>query len=123
MKQLTALAFASIVLLPLAPARAQDATAGEATFKRLCGACHSPLAGKNMVGPSLFGVIGRTAGSVPNFRYSKPNRESGKVWDATSLDPYLTNPRAVIPGTTMVFVGIKDAKQRADVIAYLATLK
>lgn len=111
-------------LFPLAsPAAAQDATAGDAVFKRVCSICHSPLPDKNMVGPSLFGVIGRKAGTVVGFRYSVPNRDSGITWDATTLGPYLTNPRAAVPGTTMVFSGLKEEKQRTDVIAYLSTLK
>jgi cytochrome c len=104
-------------------AHAQDAAAGEAVFKRQCSICHSPVAGKNMVGPSLFGVIGRTAGTVPGFHYSPANKTSGITWDAAKLDPYLTNPREVVPGTIMAFAGLKDAQQRANLIGYLATLK
>jgi cytochrome c len=104
-------------------AHAQTASAGEAVFKRQCGICHSPAAGKNMVGPSLFGIIGRQAGSVPGFHYSPANKSSGITWDAAKLDPYLTNPKEVVPGTTMAFAGLKDPGQRADLIAYLETLK
>jgi cytochrome c len=105
------------------PAYAQDATAGEIVFKRNCGVCHSPLPGRNIVGPSLFGIIGRQAGSVPNFKYSAANKASDITWDAAKLEPYLANPRAVVPATTMAYAGLKDPHQRADVIAYLETLK
>lgn len=121
-RPLAATALAAMLLAPLA-ARAQDASAGAAVFKRLCAVCHSPVAGKNMVGPSLFGIIGREAGTVPGFHYSQANRTSGITWDAAKLDPYLTDPRAVVPGTIMGFPGLKDAQQRADLIGYLATLR
>ncbi len=122
-RSLAALALGAVLVTPLAAAHAQDATAGEAVFKRQCGICHSPVQGKNMVGPSLFGIVGRPAGSVTGFHYSQANKTSGITWDEAKLDPYLTNPRGVVPGTIMAFAGLKDAKQRADVIAYLATLK
>jgi cytochrome c len=105
------------------PALAQDAKTGEAVFKRICSICHSPLQGTNMVGPSLFEVVGRKSGSVSGFRYSKANSGSEIVWTVNELDPYLANPRAVLPGTTMTYAGLKDPAQRAAVIAYLQTLK
>ena len=114
---------ATITSLSAMPAQAQDATAGETVFKRQCAICHAVVQGKNMIGPSLFGIVGRKAGTVPNFRYSAANRDSGITWDTAQLDPYLTNPKAVIPGTIMAYVGQKDAQQRADLIAYLETLK
>jgi cytochrome c len=113
----------AVLLTSIAPARAQDATAGEAVFKRNCTACHSPLPGKNLIGPSLFGIIGREAGTVPDFKYSKANKTSGITWNAATLDPYLTNPRTVIPSAIMTFPGLKDPQQRADVIAWLETLR
>ncbi len=113
----------SMTLLGALPARAQDAAAGEGVFKRQCAICHAVVQGKNMIGPSLFGIVGRKAGTVPNFRYSAANRDSGITWDEAQLDPYLTNPKAVIPGTIMVYVGQKDPQQRANLIAYLASLK
>jgi len=111
------------VLALATPAAAQDVAAGEQVFKRQCIVCHSPQEGKNLVGPSLFGIYGRTAGKVTNFRYSAANKDSGTVWDAATLEPYLISPREALPGTTMVFSGVKDPKQRADLIAYLRTLK
>ena len=102
---------------------AADAEAGAKIFKTQCAVCHSPVAGKNMVGPSLFGIVGRQSGTAPGFTYSAANKESGVTWDEGNLDKYLPNPRAFIVGTTMTYAGLKNDTQRADLIAYLATLK
>jgi cytochrome c len=104
------------------PAGAQDAAAGEAVFKSQCGICHSVQSGRNQVGPSLFGIVGRPAGKAPGFHYSPANRDSGLTWDAATLDRYLTSPGTVVPHTIMTYGGLKDAKKRADLIAYLSTL-
>jgi cytochrome c len=104
------------------PARAADADAGQAVFKTQCGICHSVVQDKNMVGPSLFGIVGRKSGSVEGFHYSAANKNAGITWDAATLDKYLTAPREVVPGTIMTYLGLKDDAKRADVIAYLATL-
>ena len=104
------------------PAYAADADAGQAIFKTQCGICHSPLTGKNMVGPSLFGVIGRKSGSIEGFRYSAANKNADITWNAAILDKYLTSPREVVPGTIMTYAGLKDDAKRADVIAYLESL-
>jgi cytochrome c len=101
---------------------AADPAAGEKIFKSQCGICHSAVAGKNMIGPSLFGVVGRKAGSIPGFHYSAANKNSGLTWDDATLDKYLTNPKAMVPGTIMTYAGLKNDAQRADVIAYLNTL-
>ncbi len=103
-------------------ARAQDAAAGGAVFRAQCGICHSPQAGRNMVGPSLFGVVGSQAGQEPGFHYSPAKKASDLTWNAATLDRYLTSPRDVVPKTIMTYAGLKDATKRADVIAYLATL-
>ena len=105
------------------PAMAQDAAAGATVFKTQCTICHSPVEGKNLIGPSLFGVVGRHSGIIPNFHYSSANKASGLTWDAATLDRYITAPREVVPGTLMTYVGLKDAQKRADLIAYLSTLK
>jgi cytochrome c len=102
---------------------AGDAAAGEKVFKANCAICHSPVAGKNLIGPSLFGVVGRHAGTVPDYAYTTANKNSGDTWDEATLDKYLTNPMKFVPGTKMTFAGLKNATQRADVIAYLATLQ
>lgn len=104
-------------------ARAQDASAGEKVFKRQCTACHSAVPGKKGLGPNLFGVVGRQAGSVEGFHYTAANKNSGLTWDTATLDRYLQSPRTVVPGTAMTYAGLKDDQQRADLIAYLGALK
>jgi cytochrome c len=106
---------------PLA-VHAANTEAGQAIFKTQCGVCHSPLAGRNMVGPSLFGLVGRKSGSVEGFRYSAANKSADITWNADILDRYLTAPREVVPGTIMTYAGLKDDAKRADLIAYLETL-
>ncbi len=101
---------------------AADPAAGAKIFKSQCSICHSPVAGKNGVGPSLFGVVGRQAGSEPGFHYSADHKKLGITWDQASLDKYLTNPRAMVHDTTMSYPGLKNEAERADLIAYLATL-
>jgi cytochrome c len=104
-----------------ATAWAGDPASGLAVFRTQCGICHSVAQGKNMVGPSLFGVVGRKSGSVQGFHYSAANRDAGITWDAPILDKYLAAPREVVPGTIMTFPGLTDDEKRADVIAYLET--
>jgi cytochrome c len=118
-----AMAF-SLVLLASAGRHAQaaDPTAGAAVFKSQCSICHAVQPGKNMVGPSLFGVVGRASGSVEGFHYSAANKAAGLTWDDATLDKYLTAPGVVVPGTLMTYAGLKDDTRRADVIAYLDTL-
>lgn len=103
-------------------AHAADPEAGQTVFKTQCGICHSVVQDKNMVGPSLFGIIGRKSGSVEGFHYSAANKNADITWDAAILDKYLTAPREVVPGTIMTYLGLKDDTKRADVIAYLETL-
>jgi cytochrome c len=105
------------------PAHAADVAAGQAVFHAKCALCHSVTPGQNKVGPSLAGVVGRPAGQAPGYSYSSANKTSGKTWDAATLDVYLTNPRALVPGTKMAFAGLPDATDRANVIAYLSTVK
>jgi cytochrome c len=103
-------------------ALAADPAAGEKIFKAQCGICHAVVAGENRIGPTLFGVIGRPAGSVPGFNYTADHKKLGVTWDAATLDKYLTNPRAMVPDTSMVYAGLKDDAERADLVAYLETL-
>ncbi len=121
-------AFATMAVLAAAfavaqPAAAADPESGQKIFKTQCSACHAVAAGRNLVGPSLFGIVGRKSGSIDGFRYSAANKGANLTWDPATLDTYLTNPKALVPGTTMTFAGIKSAEQRADVIAYLGTIK
>ncbi len=104
------------------PALAQDAAAGEKVFKANCSVCHSPQPGRNLVGPSLFSVVNRHSGVIPGFHYSDANKNSGLTWTVATLDSYIAAPRQIVPGTRMTFPGLKNAQQRADLIAYLATL-
>jgi len=107
-----------------ASARAEgDAANGAKLFKQKCGICHSAEAGKNKIGPSLFGVVGRKAGSVADYSYSEAMRNSGLTWDAATLDVYLVSPRNKVSGTKMTFAGLPKESDRADVISYLSTLK
>jgi cytochrome c len=103
-------------------APAADPAAGEKIFKTQCGICHAVVAGENRIGPTLFGVVGRPAGSVPGFNFTADHKKLGITWDAANLDKYLTNPRAMVPDTSMVYAGLKDDAQRADLVAYLETL-
>jgi cytochrome c len=112
----------SILLLALlaAPAAALppgDPERGAAVYER-CQACHS--LDRNRTGPKHCGLIGRKAGGVEGFSYSKALRESGIVWDAGSLDRFLENPFKAVPGTRMGYAGVKDPQERADLIAFLA---
>jgi len=104
-------------------AQAADPAAGKAVFSSVCSICHAVQAGKNGIGPSLFDVVGRKTGSVPGFHYSPANLNANLTWDQATLDKYLQSPRTVIPGTIMTYAGLKDDTKRADLIAYLATLK
>ena len=113
------------LMLVSAPALAQtagDAAAGEKVFNQ-CKACHTIEAGKNRVGPSLHGVVGRAAGAVEGFQYSPAMKSSGITWTAENLDKYLADPKGFIPGNKMAFAGVKKPEDRANVIAYLSQQK
>ncbi|MHA7819745.1 MAG: c-type cytochrome [Erythrobacter sp.] len=97
-----------------------DAAAGETVFAQ-CRTCHLVEEGKNGVGPSLYGIIGRDAGTIEGFNYSDANANSGVTWTPEVMFEYLEAPREFMPGTRMAFPGLKDAQDRADVIAYLQT--
>ena len=101
---------------------ATDIHAKPAAFGQ-CAACHAVVAGQNGVGPSLAGVFGRKAGSLPDFTYSAAMKASGKVWDEATLDTFLTSPMAAVPGTHMSYMGQSDPAKRKAVIDYLKTLK
>jgi cytochrome c len=101
---------------------AADVDAGKTAFKK-CALCHTTEAGKNKIGPSLFGIVGRKSATLENFSYSEGMKKFDHTWDEETLDTYLADPRATVPGTKMIFPGIKDKAERDDVIAYLETLK
>ena len=122
-----ALAAVSLLSGGSGAAWAADAAAGEQVFKKVCTTCHSSEPGVNKTGPSLFGVSGRKAGSSDFPRY-KGLAGADFTWDAAKLDTYLQDPKAFVIAntqnkTTAMTYSLKDAQQRADVIAYLQTLK
>lgn len=101
-------------------ARAQDVAAGETSFHK-CMACHSIGEGaKNKVGPQLNGLDGRHSGTAPDYSYSDANKNSGITWNKDTFLEYITDPKAKIPGTKMIFPGIKNEKERNDLWAYVS---
>ncbi len=113
---------AAVLALSTTGVLAADPDAGAKVFKNQCTACHSNVAGKKLVGPSLFGIVGRKAGTQ-DFAYSDANKNSGITWDEATLEQYLVAPGKMVVGTKMTYAGLKNDTQRADLIAYLATLK
>src|SRR2546428_626595 len=99
-------------------ARAADVEKGKAIFEK-CAACHSLEAGKNEDAPSLRGVFGRKIASVEEYRYSAAMKRSDVVWNASTLDTFIEDPQAFIPGNRMPFDGLKDKSEREDLLAYL----
>jgi cytochrome c len=108
-----------IVVASSAGALAQDVAAGETSFKK-CLPCHRIGEGaKNLVGPELNGLDGRKSGSAEGYSYTEANKNSGITWDEAQFKEYITNPRAKIPGTKMVFAGISSENERSNLWAYL----
>ena len=116
------MAAAALAMAPLSGAMAQDADAGMRVFNQ-CRACHTiNQGGRNGVGPNLYGVWGRAAGSIEAFRYSAPMRAKageGLTWTPENLRAYLTDPKAVVPAGSMSFAGIRNEQQLNDLLAYL----
>jgi cytochrome c len=108
-----------LVLSGTGLAQAQDAAAGEKVFSQ-CRACHQigPTA-KNGVGPAQNGLIGRKAGTYPGYNYSAANKNSGLTWDEATFREYIRAPQAKVPGTKMVYPGLKNEQQITDLIAFL----
>jgi len=100
-------------------AQAQDAAAGEKVFAQ-CRACHQVgETAKNAVGPVLNGLFGRKSGTVEGYAYSPANKNSGITWDEATFRDYIKDPRAKIPGTKMIYAGLKDERRVTDLVAYL----
>jgi cytochrome c2 len=95
-----------------------DPALGKKVFAK-CQACHSLEAGKNKVGPTLHGVMGRASASETEFNYSEAMKNAHLTWDPETLDKYLANPKEMVPGTKMMFPGLRKEKERADLISYL----
>ncbi|MGB3864706.1 MAG: cytochrome c family protein, partial [Xanthobacteraceae bacterium] len=112
-------AAANVVKVAATTAVDGDATRGRQVFKK-CQACHSMQAGKNLLGPSLAGIVGTKAGEVPNYSFSQAMKQSGIIWTPEKLDAYLQDPQKVVPGNKMPFPGLKTDSDRTDVIAFLA---
>lgn len=108
-------------LMTAAATRGQDTSALSSAFDQ-CAVCHS-VDGVNGTGPTLKGIIGRKSGTVPGFRYSRAMKNAAIIWDESALDRYLANPQDVVPGNIMPFSGVPDAAQRAELIAYLKTVR
>ena len=97
-----------------------SADRGAKIFQSKCAQCHNVIkGGGNGQGPNLYGIVGRKAGSIKDFSYTDANKNSGFTWDKKTLSKYLTNPKKMIPGTKMVFAGLKKKDDRKDLIAYL----
>lgn len=119
---------ASLALLAAAAlgasATAASPQAGAAIFTSKCAGCHNALkGGGNGLGPNLFGVVGRKAGSAPGFGYSPALKNSGILWTEDKLKQWVQNPQKLVPGTRMVLIGPPDARQAGDLAAYLNTRK
>jgi cytochrome c len=95
-----------------------DPVKGKRVFNK-CKTCHELTTAKNKIGPTLQGVIGRKAGTVPGFKYSSAMKESGIVWDEKTIQEYIADPKKMVPGNRMVLAPIKKEDQREDVIAFI----
>ena len=110
---------AAVLLVSSASAFAQDVAAGERSFAK-CRACHQVgETAKNLIGPMLNGLFGRKSGTIEGYVYSDANKNSGITWDDAVFAEYIKDPKAKIPGTKMVFAGIRNEKEIGDLTAFL----
>lgn len=117
-QRLTGLSFLALVLSPTL-SHAQSPEAGERVFVQ-CRACHQVgETAKSVMGPHLNGLFGRTTGSVQGYAYTEANKNAGIKWDETNFREYIADPKAKIPGTKMIYAGMKNPDQITDLIAYL----
>jgi cytochrome c len=119
MKPMIRLTCAIAICCAASVAHAQgDAARGEKYFED-CASCHALANGENGVGPSLFGVFGRKAGALDDYRYSPALKRSGIVWSPQTLENFLADPQKAVPANRMPYAGMTNAAERADLIAYL----
>jgi cytochrome c len=120
---LAATGLCALAVFTCAAYAAGNAASGQDLFSR-CVACHTVVkGGPDGIGPDLFAIVGRKAATRPDFSYSPALKNSGIVWTPDKLDAWIASPAKLVPGNRMAFGGISDAKQRTDLVAYLATLK
>lgn len=113
-----------VAFVGVGPAVAGDPGHGEAVFTQQCAVCHSAArGGPTLVGPNLFGVVGRPAGALKGFTYSAAMKSTGFAWSSEKLHEYLAAPSSTVPGNHMPYAGLKSPTQLDDLLAYLATLK
>lgn len=116
--KLTTIALSTLLALTTSAFAEGDIKKGKKVFKK-CAACHTVKDGKHKLGPSLFGIFGRTAGTVEGVKYSDAMIASGIIWDEANMREFLTKPKDYIKGTSMAFGGIKKEQQMDDLIAYM----
>jgi cytochrome c len=116
------IAFVVVASLFSLTAHAQDAARGQKLYEE-CAACHSIKSGESGVGPSLSGVVGKKAGENPDFRFSPAMRRSGITWSQATLNEFIADPQKMVPDNRMPYSGLADARGRADLVAYLLTIK
>ena len=117
---LSAMAFPSTSALPQASQGTEDAS-GQQAFNNACRTCHIVREGDNRLGPNLHGIVGRKAGSLPDYAFSSAMKEAGFVWDAEKLDRFIANPDEVVPGNNMKpYGGLPSSEERKKIIAFLA---
>ncbi len=117
--RLTLAIFGTGLLLPLVAQAAPGLASGKAAFQQKCSACHSDVAGKNGVGPSLFGVYGRAAATAPGYTYSAALKASGLTWTPANLSAWLDKPSALVPRNKMGVAPLLKLDEKANLIAYL----
>jgi cytochrome c2 len=111
---------ADVQQAPFDPERVKE---GRTAFSQVCSTCHTSEPNRNKIGPSLFGVVGRHAGSASGYDYSDAMKKASVTWNDESLDRYLVDPKSFVPGNKMPYMGVKNDQRRRDVIAYLHTLR
>ncbi|MHC8300557.1 c-type cytochrome [Pseudomonas sp. ZS1P83] len=127
MKKAAVLTFALVLSTGLFSTQAHaagDAEAGATLFKRICGGCHQVgESARGSFGPQLNGIFGRHSGSTTDYQYSDAMKSAGIVWTRETLTAYLEDPKAVVPGTRMIFWGLSDSEKIENLLAYLQTFQ